>query len=134
MQVHVKWIGYSPTYNSMLCWWDAWSMFDKYALISFLANLSSKKAWCFQVANTCQNAQTCVFKRPLTLPRPLIFCIAILSLFFVVIALFKVKTSNSSKKKKKVFVFRQHASGEICVPNVKYFPEFYIGYTWHWRR
>ncbi|XP_019419929.1 PREDICTED: naringenin 8-dimethylallyltransferase 2, chloroplastic-like [Lupinus angustifolius] len=33
--------------------------------------------------------QTRVFKRPATLTRPLIFCISILSLFFVVIALFK---------------------------------------------
>nr|BAK52290.1 isoliquiritigenin dimethylallyltransferase [Sophora flavescens] len=33
--------------------------------------------------------QTHVFKRPATFPRPLNFCIAILSLFFVVIALFK---------------------------------------------
>ncbi|XP_019419930.1 PREDICTED: naringenin 8-dimethylallyltransferase 2, chloroplastic-like [Lupinus angustifolius] len=33
--------------------------------------------------------QTRVFKRPATLTRPLIFCISILSVFFVVIALFK---------------------------------------------
>ncbi|CAL0308269.1 unnamed protein product [Lupinus luteus] len=33
--------------------------------------------------------QTRVFKRPATFPRPLIFCVAILSLYFLVIALFK---------------------------------------------
>ncbi|XP_019439356.1 PREDICTED: naringenin 8-dimethylallyltransferase 2, chloroplastic-like isoform X2 [Lupinus angustifolius] len=33
--------------------------------------------------------QTCVFKRPATFPRPLIFCTAILSLYFLVVALSK---------------------------------------------
>nr|BAK52291.1 genistein 6-dimethylallyltransferase [Sophora flavescens] len=43
--------------------------------------------------------QTCVFKRPTTFPRPLIFCMAILSLFFVVIALFKDIPDTEGDKK-----------------------------------
>lgn len=48
----------------------------------------------FLVANSCNNVQTHVYKRPPVFSRPLIFATAFMSFFSVVIALFKVKTFN----------------------------------------
>nr|BAK52289.1 8-dimethylallyltransferase [Sophora flavescens] len=61
-----------------------WKKYPVLTAINFIADVAVTRSLGFFL-----HMQTCVFKRPTTFPRPLIFCTAIVSIYAIVIALFK---------------------------------------------